>query len=325
MARRPVVLVWSEGISEKSEARIVMDRMLGDKQFLDASCIEYIEVNAVTDLKICNRLKAIAAAEMPSRIPSQTQLEALSVQADGDLRASISRLEVLLTRSSSENDDTTSVIPNEDDQGRHAGDSASDLHAIGRLLRAKRNEQNNLTFDPERLIHRMDMKPETTACFIQYNCIDFFGIHSPAEDLWATLDDLAVADLFIARKYSTSHARDTGDPVYPEGYFASITARTVAARNTKPAASAFRPLHKPRLFDLPKSHDDYADVDITPALEMKQQFDSCILDSSIMFRKRSFRHDNYIFQEEDTDTDFMFNDSSRDTSGLLPEDDIIEE
>mmetsp|Transcript_9995 Transcript_9995/g.40525 ORF Transcript_9995/g.40525 Transcript_9995/m.40525 type:complete len:579 (-) Transcript_9995:96-1832(-) len=280
-AARPVAIILSDGIREKSEARLVVERALGADAL---AAVEYVEFNAITELKMRERLAAIARAER-SRVAPAT-IERIAAEADGDLRAAISRLEVASTTETttlprrppqwanadwrtpfsavtapSKQDvvshhhrkaDADDGDSDDDlDDTRRAGDAASALHAIGRLLRARRRDDGErLAFSPDRVARTCPMAADAVAAFVQFNCVEYFG--DADGELALALDDLSAADLFVARIYSTDFSRDAGgdDATYPRCYVAALAARTVAARNAHPAPSAFRPIRRPRLYDL---------------------------------------------------------------------------
>ncbi|KAJ8606382.1 hypothetical protein CTAYLR_009310 [Chrysophaeum taylorii] len=224
-APRAAVLVWSQNVLEKSDARPVVEKILGPIDF------EYVEFNAVTENKVASRLRAIAAAER-RHIPNEA-IDAIARDSDGDLRRAITRLD-FATRGRSR-------LPDSDD-----GDSrASDLHAIGRLLRAKRDHSGALAYDPERLVERATMNPDALSAFLQFNCVHFF---LDEDDLAEALDTFSDADLFAARLWSPD--RDSADAVHPEAYLASLAARASSTANRRPAPGAWRPVRKPKYYDL---------------------------------------------------------------------------
>lgn len=216
---RAAVLVWSDGITEKSEARHVVEKALGADLVQAAT---YVECNPVTEKQIAARLAAIARAE---RHPlSSPTLEAIAAESDGDLRRAITRLDFVLRRPLADVD--------EQDASR-----VSDLHAVGRLLRAKRDATGALSFDPENLVQSMAMDSDACAAFVQFNCVEFFD---DLGDLAAALDVLSAGDSFGWRPSGAfSHA-----------YVASFAGRAVASFNRHPAPSAWRPIRKPAFYDV---------------------------------------------------------------------------
>ena len=105
-----------------------------------------------------------ARAKSMSR--SNTELSMLkappaAAESDGDLRRAITRLDFVLRRPLADVD--------EQDASR-----VSDLHAVGRLLRAKRDATGALSFDPENLVQSMAMDSDACAAFVQFNCVEFF-------------------------------------------------------------------------------------------------------------------------------------------------------
>jgi DNA polymerase III delta prime subunit len=91
----PAVLVWSSGIAEKSEARLVVERQLGASLLARASVV-CLECNPVTEKKVAKVLSAIAKAE--SKTLPQRAVDMLSAQAQGDLRRAITALDFAMTR-----------------------------------------------------------------------------------------------------------------------------------------------------------------------------------------------------------------------------------
>jgi len=233
----PAVLLFSENISEKSEARLRVDRLVGDGVAFSPHAA-FVEFNPVTELKIRDRVAAIAAAERAAPL-ADGAVEGVARAADGDLRRAIATLEVLLRSGTA------------DVAAAHGGEhDVCDVHAVGRLCRAKRGPDGKLAFDPDLVARATKMGVDATAAFVQFNCVDFFGDEG---DLSRALDALSDSDLLTARTYSTNHARDGGDPVYPAAYVAAIAGRACAAHNAHPAPSGWRPMRKPRLYDVLKA------------------------------------------------------------------------
>ena len=136
----------------------------------------------------------------------------------------------------------------------HGGEGAvSALHAVSRVCKANRGADGRLERPPDATVLNAKMGVDATAAFVQYNCVDYYGDEADLADGLATLSD---ADLYTARVYSTNHARDYSDPtsrgdaVFPEHYAAALVGRSVAASNRHPAPGAWRPVRKPRLYDV---------------------------------------------------------------------------
>ena len=315
-SERPAILLVSENVTEKTDAKRAVDALIGEDLANDAQFVEYVEVNAVTELKIKARIEAVARAER--KIIRDDDLASIAAEADGDLRAALNALEFRLLKGSTA---SSLGLKDDDDAHRLKGDAVSDLHAIGRLLRARKDEEGHLTFDPDRVVRRMNMGPDAAAAFLQFNCVDFF---TNDVDLAQALDDLSQADLFCGRLYSTHFQRDSGDAVYPEAYIATILGRTCAARNTQPAASSFRPIKKPRVYDVisllakhkkQKTRAPTFDFDKPPTLSRT------FFPSNSNFIPLSSSSSEHLLRSHDED---FFHDGEAD-SGLLPEDDILED
>lgn len=223
---RPAVLVWSDGITEKSEARHVIEKAIGADLVQAAT---YVECNPVTQKQIAARLAAVARAEgHPLSTPT---LEAIAAESDGDLRRAITRLDFVLRRPLADVD--------EQDASR-----VSDLHAVGRLLRAKRDANGALNFDPENLVQSMAMESDACAAFVQFNCVEFFD---DLVDLAMALDVLSAGDSFGWRP---------SDGGFSHAYVASFAGRAVASFNRHPAPSAWRPIRRPALYDVLRARKD---------------------------------------------------------------------
>ena len=235
----PAILLVSENVSEKNEARLFAERLVGDAVAADPRAA-FVEFNAVTELKIAERLRKIAAAER--RTVDDAALVALAAAAGGDLRKAIATLELYLRGATA------------DVAATHGGEGAvSALHAVARVCRANRGADGRLERPPDATVLNAKMGVDATAAFVQYNCVDYYGDEADLADGLATLSD---ADLYTARVYSTNHARDYSDPtsrgdaVFPEHYAAALVGRSVAASNRHPAPSAWRPVRKPKLYDV---------------------------------------------------------------------------
>lgn len=339
-ALRPVVLIVSDGILEKSDTRIVVDAVLGD-ELAASRFVDIVEVNPVTELKIKGRLEAIARAERTkTNVPvSDDDVAAIAADADGDLRAALNALEILLTRRDDADDDDDDDFfamskkrrrqndgggkkkkhkKDTDDAHRQSGDATSDIHAVGRLMHAKRSESDpsKLSFDPDRTVRNMKMSPDAAACFLQFNCVAFFGTEI---DLVESLDDLSAADLFVARCFSTHLQRDGSDPIYPEAYIGTIVGRTVAARNRHPAPPAFRGVQKPRVYDLIADLAKFRKLRFRGLLgDERRRLAPVDLDAPPTIRRTFFDLPTEFPTTQDDD------DPNADDDGLLPEDDIVE-
>lgn len=228
---RPAILVLSEGIVEKSDARLAVERQLGDAQ-----SIEIVEFNPITEKNITSRLLAVARAE--HRSVERSTIEAIAKACDGDLRRALASLDMAMRHASI----CRSVLSSDE------RDKTSDLHAVGRLLRAKRDDDGCLTYNPEQLVEAMTMEPDACAAFVQFNCLDYF---SNVDQIANAFDSLSLADSFARAIFASG--RDGTDAVYPEKYLIFLASRAVSTANKTPAPSSWRPVRKPAWYDVERT------------------------------------------------------------------------
>lgn len=228
---RPAILILSEGIVEKSEARLAVERLLGDAQN-----IEIVEFNPITEKNITSRLLAVARAE--HKPVERSAIEAIAKACDGDLRRALASLDMVMRHAS-----TCRKVLRSDES-----DKTSDLHAVGRLLRAKRHDDGRLTYNPEQLVEAMTMDPDACAAFVQFNCLDYF---SNVDQISNAFDSLSLSDSFARAIFASG--RDGTDAVYPEKYLIFLAARAVSTANTTPAPSSWRPVRKPTWYDVERT------------------------------------------------------------------------
>jgi len=255
----PAILVWSEGIAEKAEAKYVVTKALGCAGLLESASVECIECNDITEAKTVKLLEAILAAEGASSV-GRPQMEQIATEAGGDVRRAISLLEFAMKRrlrpAGGCSDDSAGygVVSGSSDGSEGARPAApvlnvakgraavGHLHAINRLLRCKRLPCGRLDFDPEEVMERMAMCVDAAAAFLQFNSARYF---TDSDDLAEALEFYSSAELFAARQFSADSGHDRGDAVFPQRYASSLAARASAPTNRHPAPPTFAPVKEP--------------------------------------------------------------------------------
>ena len=107
------------------------------------------------------------------------------------------------------------------------------FHALGKILYSKRNAATNqLEFDPEGVIEQSGMDLSMVLHFAQHHTVDFF---TDVDDLSKALEYFSDASMFMDYPAATS-----------------LVGRAVAATNRHPAATKYRQLSSPPIYDVLK-------------------------------------------------------------------------
>eukprot|EP00526_Cylindrotheca_closterium_P014570 CAMPEP_0113629980 /NCGR_PEP_ID=MMETSP0017_2-20120614/15570_1 /TAXON_ID=2856 /ORGANISM="Cylindrotheca closterium" /LENGTH=281 /DNA_ID=CAMNT_0000540413 /DNA_START=6 /DNA_END=851 /DNA_ORIENTATION=+ /assembly_acc=CAM_ASM_000147 len=121
----------------------------------------------------------------------------------------------------------------------------STFHALGKLLYAKRKEENGktvLAFNPDDTLQRSDLGVRNSLRFLEYHSVEFF----------TDITELSSAfDLYSDAASLLDHPDlSRADTSFMEPYAASVAGRTVAETNKNPAPRRFRQFSTPKIFDV---------------------------------------------------------------------------
>lgn len=263
--RFPAVLVATTGDrADESAHEAALARLLSSEVVRSPST-RLLKVNPVNFTLMRKLLRRVAERE--SLLLTSDHLDSIARSSAGDIRTALNTLQfygmapqllVVEPGRAKESKGPRSLKRRprnllEDEMGTAAqsgiacgrDDFLDNLHTLGKLLYAKRDESGRLEFDPDSLVAASSLDASSTAAFLSENAVEFF------EDV----DDLArAAELFSdAAVWSGSHARgkrknDTSLASFPDDSVAALVGRISAETNLHPAPRTFRPLQKPASF-----------------------------------------------------------------------------
>lgn len=161
----PTVLIFSE-TSEGKHNPDDLERLIDPSDlYAPSSCIRQIQ--PVTKAKAKKVLDGIAKVIKCKITPNL--VEELHLQSGGDIRHAIMNLQL--------HSIGVSVVRGQSHLDNKRDVKLSTFHALGKLLYAKRKEQDGrsvLDFDPEAILERSDLGTASSLRFLEHHCVDFF-------------------------------------------------------------------------------------------------------------------------------------------------------
>jgi cell cycle checkpoint protein len=182
----PTVLIFSD-VSEGKHRPDDLERLVDPKE-LYASSTTILQIHPVTKPKMKKVLQTIAKQQTCQVTP--TFLEELHLQSRGDMRHAIMTLQFQSSGLQSLAASGVSEVSHNDRDVK-----LSTFHALGKLLYAKRAEQDGrsvLAFDPEAILERSDLGVNGSLRFLEYHSTDFFGDIIELSDAFELYSDAAM-------------------------------------------------------------------------------------------------------------------------------------
>ncbi|CAJ1952520.1 unnamed protein product [Cylindrotheca closterium] len=233
-SQAPTVLIFSD-VSEGKHRPDDLEKLI-DPTVLYSSSASIRQIHPATKPQMKKVLDRICK-QTKCKV-SEGLLEELHFRSGGDIRYAVMNLQVHVPGSSPRSSSKT-IIGN----GRDV--KLSTFHALGKLLYAKRKEENGktiLAFNPDNTLERSDLGIRNSLRFLEYHSVDFF----------TDIADLSCAfDLYSDAASLLDHPDwSRSDTSFMEPYAASVAGRTVAETNKNPAPRKFRQFSTPKIFDV---------------------------------------------------------------------------
>lgn len=165
-SQAPTVLIFSD-VSEGKHRPDDLEKLV-DPTMLYSQATSIRQIHPVTKPQMKKVLDRISK-QVKCKV-SQDLLEELHFRSGGDVRYAVMNFQVHVTGSSSRSS-TNNMIENDRDV------KLSTFHALGKLLYAKRKEENGrtvLAFNPDDTLQRSDLGVRNSLRFLEYHSADFF-------------------------------------------------------------------------------------------------------------------------------------------------------
>ncbi|DBA01587.1 TPA: hypothetical protein N0F65_011343 [Lagenidium giganteum] len=219
----PVIIVFSDTREGKVDPQALSRRF--SEQAISSPFTTVITINRVTTAQLKKQIGRVCQAERLKLSPNDITLIA---ESGNDLNDA-------------------------DPEDRLRDDFYSELHAIGKILHARKStamttkEQNACGSSLDRVMETATMDVETLLSFVHENVV---GYYTQIEELSEAAELLSLTD-----KMSSESYRAAGNTQAYKRYrevAKTILVRSVLVTNVHPAVTAFRPVQKPKSFDCAK-------------------------------------------------------------------------
>jgi cell cycle checkpoint protein len=258
------ILVWSD-VTEGRHHRDDLERLVQPHVLYDARYVHILQVHPPTRARFGKVVDSIAKLHKMRNVDVQALYDA----SGGDVRFAITSLQ--FDGGSTTSRATSAASSGQD--GRKRDERLNPMHALGKLLYAKRKESGGaapspnlaspseaatiasrwhdlrgpLTFDPDDVLDRCEMELPGALQFLAYHAPDFMTDVEELGDALASYSDAAW--LMDAKGSRTHHASAPAAQRLVTNLAGAVAGRAVSTFNVHPAPFKFRQLSKPRSFD----------------------------------------------------------------------------
>jgi cell cycle checkpoint protein len=302
----PTIWIYSDTVEGKVDHRR-LGRIL-DLSNTTANNNNYYQIWQIappTKVQFRKVLKAIASQEgVLYKHINDDDFDKLHAQCGGDLRFAISQYQFRWATATKKQttrrkqQHSTDISLPDSNQVHTRDQRLSSFHALGKLLYAKRyhpslsgkissiqqrkhpdDERPSLAFDPETVMEQSEMEVHGILHFLEHHCVDFFT------DIFELADSLSYfSDAAVLYDYdSRGGGKNPSAAAAPnQDHAASLACRSVACCNQHAAASRFRQLSAPKIFEvMHKRHENQSRIESMSSVRFFGT--TCLRESAVVF------------------------------------------